>query len=295
MDKEELGKRIEKKQKEIEKIEKRIAKWTTGMSEEAKKIAAACELVYDDPKMKAAYDAYKSFSETHEYDPKVFNQNEWNKGPQFSEAYRAYRDLAEAKSTLNKYITQVNKLTNFENKEKIKVIWDFLQDWKQHVIEFVEGNAAEYFELKKGYKEAYDNFKKENPDSSYRELRRFEENYWEPIHDLTKKVTDIKKDYVQTGPNYFDYKLEYSGYNINYDELNKILDKDVMNKYDKLINEITHITGEITDASGLSIGPKGDINGIVIGKEGKASVNTFGAGGWNIQVGHWRTRVTPVK
>ena len=63
--------------------------------------------------------------EMHEQDPTVFRQDyEWNKGPQFDEAYSAYRDLAESKRTLEKYRNQLDKLNNFNNMEKIPAIWN---------------------------------------------------------------------------------------------------------------------------------------------------------------------------
>ena len=40
MTEQEIKTRIDKKEKEIQKIEKRIQKWTTGMNEEAKQIVA---------------------------------------------------------------------------------------------------------------------------------------------------------------------------------------------------------------------------------------------------------------
>ena len=84
MTEQEIKTRIDKKEKEIQKIEKRIQKWTTGMNEEAKQIVAACELVYEDPQYKPAYQTYKQDKEKHEQDKTVFRQDdEWNKCPQF--------------------------------------------------------------------------------------------------------------------------------------------------------------------------------------------------------------------
>lgn len=305
MTKEELQKRIEKKEKDIEKIEKRIKKWSTGLRPED---IAVCEpfgnCVYGSiprgsnwsdyhgtEEFQKAYKAYSEYKAAHAND--IPSSDDWSKGPNISELYSAYRDLGENKFTLKKYQDELNKLTNYENEEKIEVIWKFLQDWKQRVIDFVKVNAEEYLELKRGYKAARDKFNKENPDASYWKKNQFEREYWDKVLDLTKRVSHINVEYK--GDNYFDYKPEYVSVTINNDELNKILDKDIRNKYTRLIEEITSITGEITDATDLSIGGKGDINGIVIGKEGKAKVNTFGAGGWNIQIAHYRTKITEVK
>ena len=149
MTEQEIKARIEKKEKDIQKIEKRIQKWTSGMNEEAKAIVAACELVYEDPQYKLAYQTYKQYKEKHEQDPTVFRQDyEWNKGPQFDEAYSAYRDLAESKRTLEKYKNQLDKLNNFNNMEKIPAIWNFLQEWRKQAYEYFVENIKLYAKLK---------------------------------------------------------------------------------------------------------------------------------------------------
>ena len=51
----------------------------------------------------------------------------------------------------------------------------------------------------------------------------------------------------------------------------------------------------ITDAAALYIGPEGDINGIIVGTEGKAKIQTIGAGGYNIQCFHFRTLIHEIK
>ena len=68
-----------------------------------------------------------------------------------------------------------------------------------------------------------------------------------------------------------------------------------MGKYDDIINRTVKITGPITDASNLKVGGKGDLNGFIIGENGKAKVETIGAGGWNIQRWHLRTLVHQMK
>lgn len=61
----------------------------------------------------------------------------------------------------------------------------------------------------------------------------------------------------------------------------------------RLVGEVTAITGQITDAKGLYI-RAGDLNGTILGEKGAANVQTFSAGGWNIQCFHFRTRVDDV-
>ncbi len=57
-----------------------------------------------------------------------------------------------------------------------------------------------------------------------------------------------------------------------------------------LYNRVKEITGEVTDCSSLYWGGK-CLDGFVIGKSGKARVETIGAGGYNIQRYHLRVLV----
>lgn len=292
MTKEELELRIEKVKEKISKIENRITKWTNGMNDEAKSLAAACELVHDDPKMKAAYDAYANYKKDHEYDPTVYNQNDWNKGPQFNDAYNAYRDLAEAKNTLHKYEVALTKLINFNNAEKIEVIWAFLQDWKKDVKEWIIDGCELLGRLREKHEEELHKF--EQSEEYKEKFNRYKEIYhyndWRAKYEL-EKVFDSR--YYSEVP-----ELSYKFHTRHgaYDEkaLEKFLDAQVRAKYNDLVNRITEKAGEIIDASGLYISRNGQINGIVIGKDHPVKVETISAGGYNIQRFHYRTLVTPI-
>lgn len=283
MTQEELNLRIEKKEKEIEKINKRIAKWTIGMNEEAKQIVSKCCLVYGDPKLQENRLKYEAYKEEHHDDPTVFNPNEWNKGPNIYEAYSAYRDLAEAISTLNKYKLKLDANTNFANMTKIKVIWDFLQDWRKSAYDFFVENAKELYDLRKNYQWAKEEYFKDNPMpagadwyTQYHLENKFKEDYYSDIHALTYNI------YIHNGE-------------VDEKKLNKILDEDVESKYKNLVARITEKAGEIQDASGLYIAPNGEINGNVIGDKNKVYVETITAGGYNIQIKHYRVLVHIVR
>lgn len=73
--------------------------------------------------------------------------------------------------------------------------------------------------------------------------------------------------------------------------LEKEIEKDKNNKRALFIARVKEITGKITDASWLTIGDNGEINGAVTGEKGKAKVETISAGGWNIQCYHFRVLV----
>lgn len=308
MTKEKLQDRISKKEQDIQKIEKRIAKWAKGLRPED---IAICEsfgncFYGDKPRdvhwsnfhgtelFQETYRKYKEYIDTHNDIP---SSDDWNKGPNMHELYSAYRDLGEARHTLEKYTEELNKLVNFENEEKIEVIWNFLMQWKELAREWYHRNAEKYFELKKGYKKAHQEMLDEyDGKPAYYTERNWEKNYYFSIDSLTKEITNIKHEYFYPNPECrWEYEYLPVSYTIDEEMLEKALAKEVKAKYTRLINDITAITGEITDAKGLNISHAGDINGIVIGKLGTAQVLTFGAGGWNIQCFHFRTKITRVK
>lgn len=76
-------------------------------------------------------------------------------------------------------------------------------------------------------------------------------------------------------------------------KLLKDLKAEANAKYDDIIERTNKIVGEITDASELRINAKGNLDGIISGTRGKASVTTIEAGGYNIQCYHFRTLIKP--
>lgn len=272
MTNQELQERISKKENQIVKIEKRISKWTDGMNDEAKSIVANCEVVYNDPRAKETYATFRQYKDSHKYDSTVFNPTDWNKGPNLNEAYYAYRDLAEAKATLVKYQKQLNNKKEFENSEKVEVIWKFLQNWRVNAYNFFVKNAHEYYQLKLNYKQAKEEYFKENPINDLFP----KSEYYSSIHPLSKDISLYNDE-------------------IDEEKLNKVLDREVEAKYTSLVKRITEKAGNIKDAKNLYIANDGEINGIVVGKKASVKIETITAGGYNIQCLHFRVLVHIVK
>ena len=78
-------------------------------------------------------------------------------------------------------------------------------------------------------------------------------------------------------------------------KLEKDMTQEWNRKYDFIIERTNEIVGQITDASNLNVGAKGDLNGYIIGTKGTAKVQTIGAGGYNIQCFHFRTLINEMK
>lgn len=290
MTKEELQIRIDKKNKDIEKIEKRIAKWTANMNDDAQQLVQKCEITTDDPNYKTNLMSARTYLRANSSDATVLNQNDFNKGPNMDEAIRAYRDLADSKATLKKYQDQLSKLDEFNKSEKIEVIWSFLTNWRKEAYDFYVENVKLYGELKKDYDTKLAEFmdRSENKDfvahaptnrKATFEMHlknQFKDHYYRRIERLTMDIS--------TGRGTWDDQ-----------KLNKILDKDVQNKYNKFISQIEDKAGNIIDVTALHIGPKGDINGYVVGDKNRVHVETITAGGYNVQILHYRTLVNIVK
>lgn len=96
----------------------------------------------------------------------------------------------------------------------------------------------------------------------------------------------FSKMYSYSAREFYLYKEE--------EDFRKINERDADMWLLDLYNRVVAVTGEITDASGIRWGGK-CLDGIIIGKEGKAIVETIGAGGYNIQRWHLRTLVKEVK
>ncbi len=308
MSKEELLKRIEKKEKDIEKINKRIAKWSKGLRSEDIEIVkpfGEIDCIYGTPKSSKQYEIYKQYK-TRDDIPK---SDDWNKGPDFSELYNAYRDLGENKATLKKYQDSLAKIDNFNNIEKIGPLWDFLTEWENKVFNWYLVNAERYFNLKKNYSTEWE---KEKPhyiemypsrsgyNNDYRAEQAFKKDYYASINQLTQDLVTFKYEKVYDDPNHKyewdDYKRVLSSYTVDKEKLAKVLADEKIRKYEDLVNRITSIVGTIQDAKGLSIGNQnGEINGFVIGDKGKANVETISAGGYNIQCFHYRVLVHKIK
>ena len=77
--------------------------------------------------------------------------------------------------------------------------------------------------------------------------------------------------------------------------LDNEMEKEKRAKLLDLTNRIMKVVGRITDASGLYIANNGEINGYIEGTEGRAKVETIGAGGYNIQRFHFRTLIHECK
>ena len=118
----------------------------------------------------------------------------------------------------------------------------------------------------------------------------FSDEFRKSIRDLSDKEYYNFRDTWRFIQKYDCYKAE------KFDKvITEVLAKEKIAKYDELISRVESIVGTITNADYLSISPRGELNGIIIGDKGKADVHTIDAGGYNIQCYHYRTLIHEIK
>jgi hypothetical protein len=204
---------------------------------------------------------------------------------------RGLKEINEKQKSLEEYKQKLQSEIEKANSRNIPVIIEFLEMWKEHVTEYYH-NAFEQFLIER---EEWYKYSSEHTDWWNRygyDTRRNDPEEYKRI----EREYDNKRDAYNRKWN-FMFEFVDSGYGdtFNDERLKKILDEEANAKYDFIIERTNAIVGTITDASNLRIGAKGDLNGTIIGDRGVASVQTVGAGGWNIQCYHHRTLINRVK
>lgn len=214
----------------------------------------------------------------------------WNDNPYYyNERDKKYtmRDIEQAEKALAEYQSKLDTEIKKANSRNIKVLVDFLENWKVKTIEYFK---AEYIRYKAAKEEYYDK------DSEY--VKRMDEARREYGFNSAeyKAIYKEHREYDARFRRSWTHVTQFNHGSLTWTEtMEKDIEQEKNRKYDDIIERVNQIVGTITDASNLSVGAKGDLNGIIIGDEGKAKVTTIGAGGYNIQRFHFRTLVHEAK
>ena len=192
------------------------------------------------------------------------------------------KEIEEAGIALDHYREELRKAQEKAESRNVKAILDFLDKWKTRVREFHITSVPAFLEARKQYYKM---------DKEYCEWWNYggrREASKEEQQSRRNEIKQAEKEYRAC----WSWLMPYmEGDTLNTDKLDKDLQNEADAKYDDIIERTCEIVGKITDAAGLKIGGKGDLNGFIIGTEGKASVKTIGAGGYNIQCFHFRTLI----
>lgn len=263
-----LQKRIEGKEKELDKLNKKLAR--------IRKVEAQN---WEDP------------------NPYYYNQYDLR---------RTLKDIDEVQKALDDYKAKLAVEEEKAQSRNVPAILEFLEDWKRRVFGYYDkGLKAAFEEREKVYKLGRATEGLRYGTLEYKEAREAYEKahkaYYAKLHgyyrDLTpeeKKMPEYRyKHQIKIKEGEWEYIDHYflQTYEESIAKLQADLNEEANRKYDFIIERTTEITGKITDASGLGIGAKGDLNGYIIGEKGTAKVQTIGAGGYNIQCFHFRTLI----
>lgn len=238
-------------------------------------------------------------------------ETNWKVNPYYysdSDLKWTLRDLESAKKSLEAYENELVATIEKDNSRNVPAILEFLERWKKRVFEFYDKDLKQYY---KEYEELTALRRENSAKYGYYLPKDVEEAFkekWEAFKAKTRgyyrKVTVTNRfgkevqETVKERDGEWEHLNAYinrGGYNDAISFLKKELEEEAKAKYDFIIERVNAICGTITDASNLSVGEKGDLNGIINGERGDASVKTIGAGGYNIQCYHFRTLIHKVK
>lgn len=220
------------------------------------------------------------------------------------------RDLEEAHQSLENYKAKREVLLEKEASRNVPAITEFLGAWANRVasyyregLEGLEQLYREYDILGKRMVDMACNLNSSHNDTIAlgEQLERAKQAYQEALHGTYEVIESQRgrKCEVKVRDGRFEYVAPYWRPFISIDEMMKdvwkMIERERNRKYDFIIERCHDAVGQITDATGLTVGAKGDLNGLIYGTKGVASVNTFGAGGYNIQCYHFRTTIRKVE
>ena len=204
------------------------------------------------------------------------------------------RDLQQAQEELTAYQADLVTAKEKEASRNVKVILDFLEAWKGRVFDFYQRSfecyvpaKQEYDQKQKEYLETEHKYFREHRIVCWRDQQKFWENApaWATEYKEYEKAFNAEWKFLQA------YLIGGRIPQFDAEKLQKRLALEARRKYDDIIDRTNKIVGTIQDASNLRVGLKGDIDGYIVGDKGKATVQTIGAGGYNIQCYHFRTLV----
>ena len=239
----------------------------------------------------------------------------WEVNPYYyseSDLKYALRDLEEAQKGLADYQTQLSVEHEKARSRNVPAILEFLEAWKKRVFAFYDADLREAFAEEERVGKLRKEVQKHNwgtpeYEAAHKAYEEASKAHWAKLHGYFRELTPEEKKRARARYCYetrvkvrdgeWEHLRHYflSTYEESVAKLQKELDEEAKRKYDFIVERATAITGKITDASGLRVGAKDDLNGYIIGERGTAKVQTIGAGGYNIQCFHFRTLINELK
>lgn len=194
------------------------------------------------------------------------------------------KELDEAEAALANYKSMLAAEEEKANSRNVEALVKFLDNWETATIEFMKDQRQRYLIAREEYRAIM----KERDNIEYgRDFRDLPKEEREAFRKESKRIRNAFESA-------WNHVTQFNHGSRTWDEnLVRDIRIEKERKYDDIIERTNKIVGQITDASGLYIGDKQDLNGYILGTRGRAEVRTIGAGGHSIQRFHFRTLVLP--
>lgn len=304
---EELQKKVSAAEEKVSKCQKTIERHTQQIEKKAKQLR---DMGIDPEKAdryELAHSANQSANDAYWLLCDYEHKKDDIKGAQ-KKLIEAERICANWKEKLDLQINMEKLIVN----EVPQVIKDFLQAWKEKnydlYLRLYPAFLGKRAQLQDMVKEAkYEALRTLPEYAEYRERfgdKLYEGTYYinnpwprKPMEAFLKEQELDPKSIKETLSLYCDSVIlkmcDFSKEEERAAWLDSHLEEEKKGKLVWFYSSVSRITGPIKDAKHLYISA-GDLNGVVIGEKGAAYIQTFSAGGWNIQRFHFRTRIDDV-
>lgn len=199
--------------------------------------------------------------------------NGWDQGLTDGNFYRGDNYNFEALSAISDYEWKLEDIKGAE--DKLKDAEQIVVNWKEKYDKQVDMETVIANEMPEIFRQCRDELAEE---WTKQDIKRRE--------TMNKKRAELSYDDFRK---LYKYSEEMS-YNLTDEEFKKSNLRDAELFIVDLYNRVKAITGEVTNWGNIYYGGKA-LNGWVEGENGKAKVETIGAGGYNIQRYHLRVLV----
>lgn len=202
------------------------------------------------------------------------------------------KKLAELKDKLKGYLEQKKQMDKENEVPMVPAVEKFLSDWRTEAEGYYRKQVTAYNQMLtdrnakvKDIREKYhpDFLHRKEIETAEKEAGVDRKSFQEKVKLLFSQDVQILHREGMPGSERFEAALC------------KMMDEEIRTKRIDLYHRCAAAVGVITDATDLSVGNNGSLNGCVVGEQGKAHVETIWAGGYNIQCLHYRVLVKPIR